>query len=124
MEAELFSTVTGEKCSQGDFSSGKYWTRNVCEPVAFEQALRSVAKDKKNVVFVEIGPRKALQRNLMETLGNDITVPPTAQPDKDHETLLTSVSKLFELGVNVNWEHLYKGHEEPPTSFPRYQFDW
>ncbi|XP_035268789.1 highly reducing polyketide synthase PKS6-like [Anguilla anguilla] len=123
MEAELFSTVTGEKCSQGDFSSGKYWARNVREPVAFEQALRSVAKDKKNIVFVEIGPRRALQRNIMETLGNDITVFPTAQPDKDHETLLTSVSKLFELGVNVNWEHLYKGHEAPPTSFPRYQFD-
>ncbi|XP_035268656.1 LOW QUALITY PROTEIN: highly reducing polyketide synthase PKS6-like [Anguilla anguilla] len=123
MEAELFSTVTGEVCSHRDFSSGKYWARNVREPVAFEQALRSVAKDKKNVVFVEIGPRRALQRNIMETLGNDITVFSSVQPDKDHDTLLTSVSKLFELGVNVNWEHLYKGHEAPPTSFPRYQFD-
>ncbi|KAJ8375827.1 hypothetical protein SKAU_G00064070 [Synaphobranchus kaupii] len=119
MEAELFSTVTGEVCSQGDFSSGRYWARNVREPVAFEQALRSAAKDKKNIVFLEIGPRRAMQRNIMETFGNDVTVFPSVQPDKDHETLLTAVSKLFELGVNVNWERLYKGHEAPLTPFPR-----
>ncbi|XP_061094914.1 phenolphthiocerol/phthiocerol polyketide synthase subunit C-like [Conger conger] len=123
MEAELFSTVTGEMCSQGDFSSGRYWARNIREPVAFEQALRSAANNKKNIVFLEIGPRRALQRNIMETLGNDISVFPSIQPDKDHETLFTAVSKLFEMGVNVNWERLYNGHEVPPRPIPRYQFD-
>ncbi|XP_036375961.1 highly reducing polyketide synthase cm3B-like [Megalops cyprinoides] len=123
MEAELFSTVTGKVCSQGDFSTGKYWARNVREPVSFEQAVKSATKDKKNVVFVEIGPRRALQRNIMETLGNDVTVFPSVQPDKDRETLLTVVSKLFELGVQVNWDQFYRGCEAPPTPFPRYQFD-
>ncbi|XP_036375976.1 highly reducing polyketide synthase pks5-like [Megalops cyprinoides] len=123
MEIELFSTVTGKVCSQGDFSTGKYWARNVREPVAFEQAVKSAAKDKKNIVFVEIGPRRALQRNIMETLGNDVTVFSSVQPDKDCETLLTVVSKLFELGVQVNWDQFYKGCEAPPTPFPRYHFD-
>ncbi|XP_036376026.1 mycocerosic acid synthase-like [Megalops cyprinoides] len=123
MEAELFSTVTGKVFSQGDFSTGKYWAQNVREPVAFKQAVKSAAKDKKNVVFVEIGPRRALQRNIMETLGNDVTVFPSVQPDKDRETLLTVVSKLFELGVQVNWDQFYRGCEAPPTPFPRYHFD-
>ncbi|XP_036376064.1 highly reducing polyketide synthase PKS6-like [Megalops cyprinoides] len=123
IEVQLFSTVTGKVFSQGDFSTGKYWARNVREPVAFEQAVKTAAKDMKNVVFVEIGPRRALQRNIMETLGNDVTVFTSVQPDKDRETLLTVVSQLFELGVQVNWDQFYKGCEAPPTPFPRYHFD-
>lgn len=121
MECELVSTVTGEMCHQGDFVTGEYWARNIRKPVAFEQAIKSVSKNK--TVFVEIGPRRALQRNIMEILGNDTTVLPSVQPDKDHETMLSTVSKLFELGVNVNWDQFYKGLETNPIHFPRYHFE-
>ncbi|KAL7874422.1 hypothetical protein SRHO_G00053920 [Serrasalmus rhombeus] len=123
MECELFSTVTGKPCCLGDFVSGDYWARNIRNPVAFEQAVKALGSNKKNVVFVEIGPRRALQRNIVETLGNDTVVLSSVQPDKDHETILTAVSKLFELGVNVNWDQFYNGFESPPASYPRYQFD-
>uniref|UniRef100_A0A8C8FJU4 Carrier domain-containing protein n=2 Tax=Oncorhynchus tshawytscha TaxID=74940 RepID=A0A8C8FJU4_ONCTS len=123
VETELFSTVTGKEVEQPDFSTGKYWARNIRETVSFEQAVRSATKGKKNVVFVEIGPRRALQRNIQETLGNDTMVLSSVQPDKDHETMLNTVSKLFELGVQVDWDQFYRGREASPTSFPRYQFD-
>ncbi|KAL7887301.1 hypothetical protein AOLI_G00050220 [Acnodon oligacanthus] len=123
MECELFSTVTGKTCSLGDFVSGDYWARNIRNPVAFEQAVKALGSNEKNVVFVEIGPRRALQRNIVETLGNDTVVLSSVQPDKDHEAILIAVSKLFELGVNVNWDHFYNGFESPPASYPRYQFD-
>uniref|UniRef100_A0A3B4EFT1 Carrier domain-containing protein n=1 Tax=Pygocentrus nattereri TaxID=42514 RepID=A0A3B4EFT1_PYGNA len=122
MVTELFSTVSGEKACPTDFVNGKYWARNIREPVAFEQAVKS-AKQTKNAIFVEIGPRRALQRNIMETVGNDAVVLSSVQPDKDLETMLTVVSKLFETGVNVDWDHFYKGCEMDPISFPRYQFD-
>ncbi|XP_076827958.1 phthioceranic/hydroxyphthioceranic acid synthase-like [Brachyhypopomus gauderio] len=120
--AELFSTVTGDKVCPTDFVNGTYWARNIREPVAFEQAVKS-AKQNKNAIFVEIGPRRALQRNIMETLGNDTVVISTVEPEKDHETMLTAVSKLFEVGVNVDWDQFYKGCEMKPISLPRYQFD-
>ncbi|XP_073669231.1 mycolipanoate synthase [Paramisgurnus dabryanus] len=123
MVCELVSTVTGEICHKGDFITGEYWARNIRKPVAFEQAIKAVSNNRANVVFVEIGPRRALQRNIMEILGNDTTVLPTAQPDKDHETILTTVSKLFEVGVNVNWNQFYKGFETKPMYIPRYQFE-
>ncbi|XP_046880187.1 phenolphthiocerol/phthiocerol polyketide synthase subunit C-like isoform X3 [Hypomesus transpacificus] len=123
-ETKLFSTVTGKEVEQADFTTGKYWARNIREPVAFEQAVRSAADQKKNVVFVEIGPRRALQRNIMETLGKDITVISSVKPEKDHETMLSVFSKLFELGVCVDWDQFYKGCEVSPTPFPRYRFDY
>ncbi|XP_030625974.1 uncharacterized protein LOC115808669 [Chanos chanos] len=120
---ELFSTVTGKRFCPPDFVDGKYWAKNIREPVAFEQAVKSAADDKKNVVFVEIGPRRALQRNIIEILGKDTTVLCSVQPDNDHEAMLTLVSKLFELGVSVNWDKLYIGFETPPANIPRYHFD-
>uniref|UniRef100_A0A3Q2YXK3 Fatty acid synthase 2 n=2 Tax=Hippocampus comes TaxID=109280 RepID=A0A3Q2YXK3_HIPCM len=123
LSAQLFSTVTGEEAQMGDFCSGDYWARNVREPVAFDQAVRSASQGKKSTVFVEIGPRRALQRNIMETLGNDTAVIASLQPDKDHETLASVVSKLFELGVHIDWNTFYAGYEAPPLPFPRYQFD-
>lgn len=57
-ETELFSTVIGNAKSPTDFLYGKYWAQNIREPVLFEQAVRAVAKDHKNVIFV--GPRRAL----------------------------------------------------------------
>ncbi|CAG05482.1 unnamed protein product, partial [Tetraodon nigroviridis] len=121
-DTELFSTVTGTGVHGSDFCSGEYWARNIREPVAFEQAVRSATKGKKNMVFVEIGPRRALQRNIMETLGNNTPVFASVQPEKDHETIML-VSKLFEVGVNVSWNTFYKGHETIPLPIPKYQFD-
>ncbi|XP_062848387.1 uncharacterized protein pks1 [Trichomycterus rosablanca] len=123
MECELVSTVTGQACSVGDYVTGDYWARNIRNPVVFEQAVRTVAENKKNVIFVEISPRRALQRNIIETLGDETVVLSSVQPDKDQDTILTVVSKLFELGVNVDWDRFYNGFESLPASYPVYQFD-
>lgn len=123
LDTELFSTVTGEGTQQGDFCTGEYWARNIREPVAFEQAVRLAAKGRRNTVFVEIGPRRALQRNIMECLGSDIAVLASVQPEKDHETIMCVVPKLFELGVQVDWNTFYRGYETIPMPFPKYHFD-
>ncbi|XP_026121566.1 uncharacterized protein LOC113102247 [Carassius auratus] len=123
LETELFSTVTGEHFCSSDFITGDYWARNIREPVKFEQAVKSAAKNKRNVIFVEIGPRRSLQRYITETLGNGVTVLSSLQAEKDHETILAIVSKLFELGFKVDWEVFYKGYETKPIPYPRYQFD-
>ncbi|XP_010751529.2 uncharacterized protein pks1 [Larimichthys crocea] len=124
-QCKLFSTVTADSSSDGDFTTGKYWARNIREPVLFEQTLRAVTKDKqsrRNVVVVEIGPRKALQRNIHETVGHNAIVLSSVQPGRDYDTILSTVAKLFELGINVDWHQLYRGCETLPTAFPVYQF--
>uniref|UniRef100_A0A3Q1FKQ7 Mycocerosic acid synthase-like polyketide synthase n=1 Tax=Acanthochromis polyacanthus TaxID=80966 RepID=A0A3Q1FKQ7_9TELE len=126
MECNLYSTVTGERCSDGDFCTGTYWAKNIREPVLFEKALYVVVKDKQsksNAVFVEIGPRRALQRNIFETLGNDTIVLSSVHPEKDCNTILLTVAKLFELGINVDWHQVYKCYKTLPTALPVYQFD-
>ncbi|XP_029385510.1 uncharacterized protein pks1 [Echeneis naucrates] len=127
MECKLYSTVTANKYSNGDFCTGRYWAKNTREPVLFEQTLRTTTEDLqsgRNIVFVEIGPRKALQRNIHETLGHDTLVLSSVQPLKDCDTILSTLAKTFELGINVDWHQLYKGHETLPTALPTYHFDY
>uniref|UniRef100_A0A8C5HZN9 Highly reducing polyketide synthase easB-like n=1 Tax=Gouania willdenowi TaxID=441366 RepID=A0A8C5HZN9_GOUWI len=122
-QTELYSTVTGKAMQPGDFCTGEYWARNVREPVAFVEAVESAAKGKKNIVFVEIGPKRALQRNIIELFGNETKVIASVHPQKDHESVISVVSKLFELGVQVDWSTFYRGSETVPLLFPKYQFD-
>ncbi|KAG2458074.1 EASB synthase, partial [Polypterus senegalus] len=123
MIADLISTVTGQFISTGDFTTGQYWAKNVRQPVCFEQAIKSVVSDRKNIVFIEISPRRALQKSITEILGSDTLICPIVQPSKDYESLLTVVTKLFELGFDISWQQLYQGSETLPSPIPRYQFD-
>ncbi|RVE59074.1 hypothetical protein OJAV_G00200680 [Oryzias javanicus] len=122
-ETELYSTVTGKEVQQGDFCTGEYWARNIREPVAFEQALKMAQKENRNTVFLEVGPRKALQRNIMETLGDNTAVLASVEPHREQESTISVLSKLFELGVAIDWNSFYRGHETIPLPFPKYQFD-
>ncbi|KAH0627537.1 hypothetical protein JD844_003341 [Phrynosoma platyrhinos] len=97
---------------------GVFETLSKSEPV-----FRDKSKDKDNIAFVEIGPKRALQRYIQEILGIQTKVFPSLQIFKEHETLLNLVKALFELGLNPNWEHIFEGYQGIPTAYPRYQFD-
>ncbi|KAM4622930.1 mycocerosic acid synthase-like polyketide synthase [Discoglossus pictus] len=122
-ETELISTVTGKAASQGDFTTGEYWAKNIREPVAFEQALRSAAKSKENPFFLEIAPRRTLQRNIVDVLGQHVVILPCVQPNKEYETILAMVATLFTGGYNPDWCHIYEAYKSAPCNIPRYQFD-
>lgn len=124
-QCKLFSSVTGRSCSDGDFRTGRYWARNIREPVLFEQVLHAVAEEVKphrEVVFLEISPGRALHRNIQETLGKSTVVLPTVLPGSSYDTVLSTLGKLFELGINVEWHQVYRGFETLPTTLPVYQF--
>ncbi|KFO82335.1 Phthioceranic/hydroxyphthioceranic acid synthase, partial [Cuculus canorus] len=122
-EMEVISTLTGVAASENDFAQGRFWARHTREPVAFAQAIKSAARDRENVVFVEISPHRALQRNIKETLGKGTKVFSSLQTDAEYQTLLTLVGNLFELGYNPSWQHFYHGYQSVPVAIPRYQFD-
>ncbi|NXF50971.1 RADS1 synthase, partial [Oceanites oceanicus] len=122
-EIEVISTLTGVAASEKDFAQGKFWAQHTREPVAFTQAIKTAARDKENVMFVEISPHRALQRNIKETLGKGTKVFSSLQTDAEYQTLFTLVGNLFELGYNLNWQHFYNGYQSVPVAIPRYQFD-
>ncbi|NXT91141.1 SDNO synthase, partial [Anhinga rufa] len=122
-EIEVISTLTGVAASEEDFAQGKFWAQHTRKPVAFTQAIKTAARDRENVMFVEISPHQALQQNIKETLGKGTKVFSSLQTDAEYQTLFTLVGNLFELGYNPNWQHLYNGYQSVPVAIPRYQFN-
>ncbi|XP_078056372.1 phthioceranic/hydroxyphthioceranic acid synthase-like [Mustelus asterias] len=122
-EKKVISTVTGQLVSRDDCVTGEYWAKNIRNPVVFEQAIRTAVAEVKSAVFVEIGPKRALQRYIKEIVGTDAQVFPAVHPDRDYETLISVLSKLFELGFNPNWQNMYVERETAPTLYPCYKFD-
>ncbi|KFP87207.1 Phthioceranic/hydroxyphthioceranic acid synthase, partial [Apaloderma vittatum] len=122
-ETEVISTLTGVAASENDFAQGKFWAQHTREPVAFAKAIKTAARDRENVVFVEISPHRVLQRSIKETLGKSTKVFSSLQTDAEYQTLLTLVGNLFELGYNPDWQHIYNGYQSIPVAIPRYQFD-
>ncbi|NXP16205.1 PATK synthase, partial [Thinocorus orbignyianus] len=122
-EFEVISTLTGVAASENDFAEGDFWARHTREPVAFTQAIQTAARDRENLVFVEISPHRVLQRSIKETLGQGTKVFSSFHTDAEYQALLTLVGNLFELGYNPNWQHFCSGYESVPVAIPRYQFD-
>ncbi|XP_069772909.1 phthioceranic/hydroxyphthioceranic acid synthase-like [Narcine bancroftii] len=120
---KVISTVTGQLVSENDYVTGKYWANNIENPVVFDQAIRTAITEVKSPVFIEIGPRRALQRYIKEIVGNGAQVFPAMQPERDYETLLSVLSGLFEMGYNPNWRNVFGECEIVPTLFPCYKFD-
>ncbi|XP_063309222.1 phthioceranic/hydroxyphthioceranic acid synthase-like [Pelobates fuscus] len=123
LEIDLISTVTGEKATNGDFTTGDYWARNIREPVLFDKAIRSSIKHNENAVFIEIGPRRGLERNIKEIVGQTSNVLPAIQLDKEYEIIFSILVKLFTEGYNPDWCNIYETYKSPPAAIPRYQFD-
>ncbi|XP_032872025.1 highly reducing polyketide synthase PKS6-like [Amblyraja radiata] len=120
---KVISTVTGQLVSGNDCVTGTYWSRNIENPVLFEQAVRTAVAEVKNAVFIEIGPRRALQRYIKEIVGNETQVFPAMQPERDYETMLSVLSGVFEMGYNPNWQNIFREHKGVPTLCPCYKFD-
>ncbi|XP_068094357.1 phthioceranic/hydroxyphthioceranic acid synthase-like [Hyperolius riggenbachi] len=122
-KSELISTVTGKPARKGDFTTAEYWANNIREPVMFEQAIKASVNDKEDTVFIEIGPRKALQRNIVEILGPSATVIPVVQSKSEYETIFSMLILLFKKGYNPNWHNLFSVYKSSPAPIPKYQFD-
>ncbi|XP_040208514.1 mycocerosic acid synthase-like [Rana temporaria] len=123
LKCELISTATGKPATKGDFTTGEYWAKNIRDPVEFEQAIKASANNKEHIAFIEIGPRRALQKNIVDIVGSKTFVMPAAHPKNEHETLFSLLSALFKKGYNPNWNNVFSEYKSSPSYIPRYQFE-
>lgn len=93
-EIERISTVTRKTTPEWDFATGRYRSRPVWEPIAFTQVVTATTKGRENAVFVETAPKRGIQRNNREILGEEIIIFPSLQPNEENETLFDLIKSL------------------------------
>jgi acyl transferase domain-containing protein/acyl carrier protein len=105
----FYSTVTGAPLTDR-LLDADYWVDNLCSPVRFSAALRSLLSEGHDT-FLEISPHPILlaaAREDAEDLGQNCTLLPSLRRDDDgRATTLASLGALYTHGQPIAWEQLY-----------------
>ncbi|MET9558095.1 thioester reductase domain-containing protein [Streptomyces sp. NPDC006645] len=108
-EIPVVSTVTGRIAEGDDLRTPDYWTGQLRGTVRFADAVRTLS-EQGVTAFVEIGPDTVLATLARSTLESDATVVATTHRDEpEAQTLITSLARLHNHGVPVDWPAFFAG---------------
>ena len=118
----LISNVTG--VAQSEAPDASYWRSHVREAVRFADGIETLAGGGYQA-FVEIGPGGTLLalagRQLAER--SPALLPSLLPGRADWQSLLKSLARLYELGVEVDWAGFDRDQPRRRVSLPTYPFE-
>ncbi|MEX0447708.1 acyltransferase domain-containing protein [Xenorhabdus sp. SGI246] len=116
----VLSTLTGQIEPFAQISQADYWVRQMREPVAFSVAIKKAAAADKAVCFIEVGPG-----NTLKTLASQNThhlcinvLPHPAELEQSDKVLMTAFGRLWEQGINIQWQNIHDRRPVPATPVP------
>jgi phthiocerol/phenolphthiocerol synthesis type-I polyketide synthase E len=120
------SNVTGGWIDDRQACDPQYWLRHLREPVRFADGLDQLLT-LETPVLLEVGPTQALSGLVRDVASGGATIVSAlpaardAMPQRAH--LLRAVGRLWEAGVEVDWEALHAGSAPRRVPAPTYAWD-
>ncbi|HSD64458.1 MAG TPA: amino acid adenylation domain-containing protein, partial [Ignavibacteriaceae bacterium] len=124
----FISSMTGTWITDEQSIDPDFWTRQIRTTVRFSEGILELRK-KKNLVFLELGPGRALSTMASQHQFNgvkQIAITTLTQPNEktdDKSNLLNAIGKLWISGIDIDWSALYKDKKRRKLHLPTYQFD-
>ncbi|MEO1590397.1 MAG: SDR family NAD(P)-dependent oxidoreductase [Cyanobacteria bacterium J06632_22] len=128
---DVVSSVTGQSITE-EIIQPEYWVKQIRQPVQFAKAMATLTEENYKI-FVEVGPRPvllSLGQACLPTV-DTLWLPSLASVrDKfaasvnktDWTTLLTSLGKLYEAGISIDWEGFDSAYIRQAVAVPQYPF--
>jgi acyl transferase domain-containing protein/acyl carrier protein/ribosomal protein S18 acetylase RimI-like enzyme len=119
----LISNVTGQVFDASDCYNAAYLVRQLLEAVRFADALKE-AYELGNRIFLELGPGSTLSSLGKRTIAsgeNDWLN--SLIPGREAHRLQLSLARLYENGVNIDWNEVNHGRPRPQVHLPVYEFE-
>ncbi len=127
----LISAITGRKV-ENEMCVPSYWSRHICRTVRFYDSIK-LAWEQGYRTYLEIGGTATLaglagqcflgEKNG-EEVGQAVFLPSLRKGRKACEQVLTTLSRLYLRGVEIDWEEFYKhtGMSLKKVGLPNYPF--
>lgn len=120
------SNISGDWITAEAIKSPHYWATHMRNSVLFSDGIASLDLNNDDI-FIEIGPGKTLTQIIEQYIGKNPKILNTLPHFKNSETnsylfFLTSISKLWLLNTQINWEILYNGEIRKRIKLPTYPF--
>ncbi|MFJ2781168.1 SDR family NAD(P)-dependent oxidoreductase [Kitasatospora sp. NPDC087315] len=117
----LVSNVTGDIASPELVCSPEYWVRHVRESVRFHDGM--TALNARGVTrFIELGPAGVLTAMGQSCLQDGQFVPLLRKDRPEEETTVTALARMHTLGLSVDWNAFFTGHNPHRIDLPTYAF--
>ena len=122
------SNLTGVRITAEQATDREYWVRHLREPVRFTDGLAQLTADPAQVLL-EVGPGRALAslarqhpaRTRSQPVLHSLRHPD--EPVADMAQLLTTLGRLWQLGVAIDWDRYWIAERRYRVPLPTYQFD-
>lgn len=124
----IISSVTGKQLTVEEATTHEYWVSQMLQPVLFYSASQTLAgilqQTGSNIAIVQVGPGKwqsSMQRRLLPSAASLFLLEKGASPSF---RCATTVARLWELGVNVQWSALHDASRPVRRlRIPTYRYD-
>jgi len=117
----FISNLTGREHTRFD---ADYWTRHAREAVLFASGAQTLVASGVNTL-IEIGPRATLLHLARATAPEAgwLELPSLRAQASDWQTLLTSLSTLYQHGADIDWRAFDQPYAHRKVELPTYAFD-
>ena len=118
----LISSLTGQPVKREELSKPGYWSRQIRQPVRFQQAMQHLRHHR---AFLEVGPGTTLAglgRQSVE--GGGVLWLTSVRKDRgEWSQLLESLAQLYTRGADVNWSRFDEPYGRRKVALPTYPFE-
>lgn len=124
----ICSTVRKTWLTDTEATDPAYWAAHLRETVHFAGAVSELAHES-NDVFIEVGPGQTLstltRQHPAKTDDHDVlsSMPHVQQEISSYQYALETLGKLWQAGVNVDWQQCYRGEKRKRVHLPTYPFE-
>ncbi|MCX4783636.1 type I polyketide synthase [Streptomyces sp. NBC_01264] len=115
----VVSTVTGKVAAGTDLRSAEYWADQVRGTVRFADAVSTLAAQGVTTTL-ELGPDSTLSALAADLLPSTVALMRRDRPEA--VTAVTTLGRLHQLGVPVDWEGFFSGTGARRVPLPTYAF--
>lgn len=118
----LISSLTGEPVKREELSKPAYWSRQIRQPVRFQQAMQHLRHHR---AFVEVGPGTTLAglgRQSVED-GSVLWITSLRKDRGEWNQLLESLAQLYTRGADINWHRFDEPYRRRKVALPTYPFE-
>jgi acyl transferase domain-containing protein len=122
------SSFTGEWMNEREAPDGSYWAGQLRHTVRFGDAVETAIKGGATT-FLEVGPGQALTQLVRQQPSNSnaltaiASLGPYNGDVTDLESLLSSLGRLWLLGIEPDWSGFYSSEKRRRVTLPTYPFE-
>jgi amino acid adenylation domain-containing protein len=123
----MVSNVTGTWVEERITTPG-YWLDHLSKPVEFANGIKTLLT-LPNTTLLEVGPGADISSTCQKFIEKDPqhvtfnTLRPVAAATSDTKYLMTRLQRLWQRGIDIQWEQFYKGEKRRRISLPGYAFE-